>query len=40
MLMVSGTATKTDWIWNEALKNTTSEEFRQMSDRFCSLVSQ
>ena len=40
MLMISGTATKDDWIWTEQLENTTSEEFRDMSDRFCSLVRQ
>ena len=40
MLMISGTATKDDWNWTEQLKNTTSEEFREMSDRFCSLVRQ
>ena len=40
MLMISGMATKDDWIWTEQLKNTTSEEFREMSDRFCSLVRQ
>ena len=40
MLMISGTATKVDWIWTEQLENTTSEEFRDMSDRFCSLVRQ
>ena len=40
MLMISGTALKDDWIWTEQLENTTSEEFRDMSDRFCSLVRQ